>query len=88
MGDATMVDLHVRKGWVFWQAIRLDEPVGEFDEPHRYRAFSRQGAIDKARQTKPPRWEKVTVCLSCPEGMPEGECSESKRPCGHHCNCS
>lgn len=34
-------------------------------------------------------------CHSCPdpevegsEGMPEGECEASERPCGHHCNCS
>ena len=27
-------------------------------------------------------------CISCPEGMPLHECPESKRPCGHHCNCS
>jgi len=25
-------------------------------------------------------------CLSCGEGMPKGECSESERECGHHCN--
>ena len=25
-------------------------------------------------------------CSSCPEKMPEGECSKSLRPCGHHCN--
>ncbi len=29
-----------------------------------------------------------TECASCPEGMPRGECEESRRPCGHHCNCS
>lgn len=27
-------------------------------------------------------------CLSCREGAPLDECPESKRPCGHHCNCS
>lgn len=27
-------------------------------------------------------------CLSCGEGMPAGECPSSKRPCGHHCDCS
>ena len=27
-------------------------------------------------------------CLTCAEGAgDEGECPESKRPCGHHCNC-
>lgn len=25
-------------------------------------------------------------CASCPEGMPEGECTRSLRACGHHCN--
>lgn len=25
-------------------------------------------------------------CLSCPEGIPTGECAKSLRPCGHHCN--
>lgn len=32
-----------------------------------------------------------SVCLSCAEEIPEGECPEcpnSKRPCGHHCDCS
>ena len=27
-------------------------------------------------------------CISCPEGVPKNECFNSKRPCGHHCNCS
>ena len=27
-------------------------------------------------------------CSSCAEGMPLNECPNSKRPCGHHCNCS
>lgn len=29
------------------------------------------------------------TCITCGEieGI-EGECSDSKRPCGHHCNCS
>lgn len=27
-------------------------------------------------------------CISCGERMPEGECPQSKRPCGHHCDCS
>lgn len=27
-------------------------------------------------------------CAACPEGIPKGECKQSKRPCGHHCNCS
>ncbi len=27
-------------------------------------------------------------CLSCAEGMSRDECPESKRPCGHHCDCS
>lgn len=27
-------------------------------------------------------------CSSCPEGMPLHECPKSRRPCGHHCNCS
>lgn len=25
-------------------------------------------------------------CLSCGEGEPNGECQNSKRQCGHHCN--
>lgn len=25
-------------------------------------------------------------CDSCAEGDPEGECPDSERPCGHHCN--
>ncbi len=25
-------------------------------------------------------------CFTCPEGLPEGECERSLRPCGHHCN--
>jgi hypothetical protein len=28
-------------------------------------------------------------CFTCGEGSyPENECPKSKRPCGHHCNCS
>jgi hypothetical protein len=27
-------------------------------------------------------------CLSCPVVAEARECAESKRPCGHHCNCS
>lgn len=27
-------------------------------------------------------------CISCGEELPEGECSASKKPCGHHCECS
>lgn len=28
-------------------------------------------------------------CSTCAEGdYPKGECPSSKRPCGHHCNCS
>jgi len=27
-------------------------------------------------------------CASCGENCPEGECPESQRTCGHHCNCS
>lgn len=27
-------------------------------------------------------------CGTCEEGMPPNECPQSKRPCGHHCNCS
>lgn len=26
------------------------------------------------------------VCSSCAEDKPRGECSASKRDCGHHCN--
>lgn len=25
-------------------------------------------------------------CVPCGEGDPVGECPESRRPCGHHCN--
>jgi hypothetical protein len=25
-------------------------------------------------------------CASCGEDMPAGECPNSQRPCGHHCN--
>ena len=25
-------------------------------------------------------------CMTCREGLPEGECPKSKRPCGHHSN--
>lgn len=25
-------------------------------------------------------------CICCEEGMPKGECPDSKRECGHHCN--
>jgi hypothetical protein len=25
-------------------------------------------------------------CISCGEGMPDGECGPSERLCGHHCN--
>jgi hypothetical protein len=38
--------------------------------------------------------EAENECLSCGEfdrlnrPLPEGECPTSKRPCGHHCNCS
>lgn len=32
--------------------------------------------------------EPAGDCISCEEEMPEHECPESKRPCGHHCNCS
>lgn len=27
-------------------------------------------------------------CISCGEEIPEGDCPQSKRPCGHHCDCS
>ena len=27
-----------------------------------------------------------SVCTSCEEELPEDECSESRRSCGHHCN--
>lgn len=27
-------------------------------------------------------------CITCGEGLPKGECPSSRRPCGHHCNCS
>lgn len=27
-------------------------------------------------------------CMGCLEQMPLGECSHSKQPCGHHCDCS
>jgi hypothetical protein len=30
----------------------------------------------------------IDDCLTCSEGMAEGECPKSKRTCGHHCNCS
>jgi len=26
------------------------------------------------------------ICTACGEDSPEDECSESERPCGHHCN--
>ena len=29
-----------------------------------------------------------SVCDSCDEGLPHNDCPNSKRPCGHHCNCS
>lgn len=28
----------------------------------------------------------VDECSSCGEEMPLGECKDSRRPCGHHCN--
>lgn len=28
----------------------------------------------------------LNECLSCGEGPPEGECPNSERACGHHCN--
>lgn len=31
---------------------------------------------------------EIADCISCGEGMSGGDCPESKRPCGHHCNCS
>lgn len=65
--DQTHIDLHVRKGWLFWQAIRLDEPVGEFDAPTVYRSRTRQGAIDKARRVSFPRWERVRVLAEEPK---------------------
>jgi hypothetical protein len=30
--------------------------------------------------------DAVDDCNSCAEEMPEGDCSKSQRPCGHHCN--
>lgn len=32
--------------------------------------------------------EQATSCLSCGEDMPRNECPNSKRACGHHCDCS
>lgn len=36
--------------------------------------------------------DDCTSCMERAEGgaedCPEGECTASKRPCGHHCNCS
>lgn len=28
----------------------------------------------------------IDDCTSCAEGAPRGECPQSERPCGHHCN--
>ena len=36
-------------------------------------------------------WKTEVVdddCFSCGEEMLKHECPRSKRPCGHHCNCS
>lgn len=30
----------------------------------------------------------MSPCYSCGEEQPKGECRESRRPCGHHCNCA
>ena len=30
----------------------------------------------------------IDECGSCAEDIPKNECPKSKRPCGHHCNCS
>jgi hypothetical protein len=32
--------------------------------------------------------EVIAECASCEEGIPRDDCPQSKRPCGHHCNCS
>lgn len=36
-----------------------------------------------------PEPTEPSDCLTCGEVVgAEGECPHSKRPCGHHCNCS
>lgn len=32
------------------------------------------------------RTETVEDCISCGEGLPESECSNSEKVCKHHCN--
>lgn len=35
-----------------------------------------------------PSYVPPSACTSCDERMPLRECPQSKRACGHHCNCS
>ena len=32
--------------------------------------------------------KKENECVSCGEEIPKNDCEKSKRPCGHHCDCS
>lgn len=44
-------------------------------------------SLDIVYAFKAVNWEvALTPCGTCGEGPPEGECPQSKRPCGHHCN--
>lgn len=59
--------------------------------PHRRAAHPPTGGtlLSMARRGS-ARWVagRAADCYSCGEGMPGGECPNSKRACGHHCNCS
>lgn len=32
-------------------------------------------------------WHIEAPCISCEEGEPKHLCDNSRRSCGHHCNC-
>lgn len=38
--------------------------------------------------TQPAGPDPAPKCFSCSEGVPRDACPKSKRPCGHHCDCS
>ena len=59
--------LHVRKGWIFWQALNPDEALGMIDSHTVYRSRTREGAIDKARRAHTPSKPPEVVEVPLPE---------------------
>ena len=63
VGFLMKATLHVRKGWIFWQAIWAEEPLAFIDTHTVYRSGTREGAIEKARRALAPRRDYEVVEL-------------------------